>query len=149
MFPEIFFKTGFKETKKQLETIHITNKNVIFFLQFSKWKNTVLFFPFVKLAQSVNKQATTRLTGTQLYFTAVRVPPSCPISHSPFICLYLQEKRFSCVALFLKKKVWMHCLFCTVYFEYIFIFYWHIIHGHWRWQEDRSVMQKIRKLDPL
>lgn len=52
-------------------------------------KNIILFFPLMKLAQSVNKQAPHRLADPQLYFIAVRAPPSCQVSDFPFTGLYL------------------------------------------------------------
>ena len=82
------FVTFFKHTKKQLKTIHITNKNVISFLkQLFKWKNTV-FSPFVKLAQSVNKQVMIRLID--LY--CCQSPLLCYNHHSP---VYDSKKKNS------------------------------------------------------
>lgn len=52
----------------------------------------ILFFPLMKLAQSVNKQVSRRMADPQLYFIAVRAPSSCQVSDFPFTCLYLQEK---------------------------------------------------------
>lgn len=78
----------------------MTYKNIISFLQLYKWKSTVLSFPFKILARSVNKQATARLNATWLHFIDVRGPALCQIACSPFTCLFLQGKGFSCVDFF-------------------------------------------------
>lgn len=50
-------------------------------------------FPSHETGPECEQQAPRRLADPQLYFIAVRAPPSCQVSDFPFTCLYLQEER--------------------------------------------------------
>lgn len=115
-FMNIFRNIFFKHTKKQLKTIHITNKNVISFLkQLFKWKNTV-FSPFVKLAQSVNKQVMIRLID----FYCCQSPLLCHNHHSPMTA---RKRILMCSSL----KVGICSLFCRVWIHTIWILTMHFM----------------------